>query len=50
MRATARGLKGKWLLALVNTTTQPMLAELRDRALRERLITALPVSRGVAGR
>ena len=46
--ATARGLKGKWLLALVNTTTQPMLAELRNRALRERLYRAA-VNRGVGG-
>jgi peptidyl-dipeptidase Dcp len=46
--AAARGLKGKWLLVLVNTTTQPMLAELRNRALRERLYRAA-VTRGVGG-
>ncbi|HMI36512.1 MAG TPA: M3 family metallopeptidase [Steroidobacteraceae bacterium] len=47
--AGARGLKGKWLLVLVNTTTQPMLAELRNRALRERLYRAA-VNRGVGGK
>ncbi len=46
--ATARGLKGKWLLILVNTTTQPMLAELGNRALRERLYRA-SVNRGIGG-
>ena len=46
--AGQRGLKGKWLLVLTNTTTQPMLAELRDRALRERLYHAV-VNRGVGG-
>ncbi len=46
--ASARGLKGKWLLVLVNTTTQPLLAELRNRAVRERLYRA-SVSRGVGG-
>ena len=46
--AKARGLTGKWLLVLTNTTTQPFLAELRDRALRERLYHAA-VSRGIGG-
>jgi peptidyl-dipeptidase Dcp len=46
--AAARGLKGKWLLVLTNTTTQPFLAELRDRAVRERLYRAV-VNRGVGG-
>ena len=46
--AAQRGLKGKWLLVLTNTTTQPMLAELRDRALRERLYHTV-VNRGVGG-
>ncbi|MBS0388473.1 MAG: M3 family metallopeptidase [Proteobacteria bacterium] len=46
--ATQRGLKGKWLLVLTNTTTQPFLAELRDRAVRERLYHAV-VNRGVGG-
>jgi peptidyl-dipeptidase Dcp len=47
--ASARGLKGKWLLVLVNTTTQPMLAELRNRALRERLYRA-SINRGIGGK
>jgi peptidyl-dipeptidase Dcp len=35
--AAARGLAGKWLITLQNTTTQPPLAQLANRALRERL-------------
>jgi peptidyl-dipeptidase Dcp len=35
--AQARGLTGKWLITLQNTTTQPPLAQLTNRALRERL-------------
>jgi peptidyl-dipeptidase Dcp len=35
--AEARGLKGKWVLTLQNTTQQPLLADLSDRAVRERL-------------
>ena len=46
--AKARGLAGKWLLVLTNTTTQPFLGELRDRALRERLFRAV-VNRGIGG-
>ena len=46
--AKARGLAGKWLLVLTNTTTQPFLSELRDRALRERLYHAV-VNRGIGG-
>ncbi|MEO8938659.1 MAG: M3 family metallopeptidase [Burkholderiaceae bacterium] len=38
--AKARGLAGKWLVSLENTTTQPMLASLKDRALRERIYRA----------
>ena len=37
--AAARGLKGKWLLALQNTTQQPTLATLSDRATREALFS-----------
>jgi peptidyl-dipeptidase Dcp len=37
--AKARRLSGKWVLALRNTTQQPLLAALRNRALRERLLT-----------
>jgi peptidyl-dipeptidase Dcp len=39
-RAKARGLEGKWLLTLQNTTQQPPLTFLKNRALRERLATA----------
>jgi len=38
--AEARGLKGKWLITLQNTTQQPVLAHLADRALRERIFKA----------
>ena len=38
--AKERKLAGKWVLALRNTTQQPSLAFLRDRSLRERLLTA----------
>ena len=35
--AQARGLKGKWVLPLQNTTQQPLLQDLADRSLREEL-------------
>jgi len=35
--AEARGLKGKWVLALQNTTQQPLLQDLADRSVREQL-------------
>jgi peptidyl-dipeptidase Dcp len=38
--AQARGLKGQWLIALENTTQQPVLGELTNRALRERIYRA----------
>lgn len=38
--ATARGLPGKWVISLQNTTIQPVLASLNNRALRERIFTA----------
>ena len=38
--ARERGLAGRWLIALQNTTTQPWLAQLRNRALRERVYRA----------
>jgi peptidyl-dipeptidase Dcp len=38
--AAARGLEGKWVIALQNTTNQPTLAQLKDRALRERIYAA----------
>jgi peptidyl-dipeptidase Dcp len=38
--AKVRGLAGKWLIALQNTTIQPALEHMSDRALRERLYRA----------
>lgn len=38
--ATARGLTGKWVLPLQNTTQQPAQASLRRRGVRERLFLA----------
>ena len=38
--AKERGLTGKWVLALQNTTQQPALASLKNRSLRERLFQA----------
>ncbi len=38
--AAARGLEGKWLITLRNTTNQPVLAQLSNRALRERIYKA----------
>ncbi len=35
--ADGRGMKGKWLIPLQNTTQQPSLAFLKDRAVRKRL-------------
>ncbi|MDE2138651.1 MAG: M3 family metallopeptidase [Gammaproteobacteria bacterium] len=46
--AAARGLKDKWLISLQNTTNQPPLASLTNRALRERIYRA-SVSRGLSG-
>ncbi len=47
-RAKDRGLAGKWILTLQNTTQQPPLSSLTNRALRERLLRA-SVSRGNDG-
>lgn len=44
--AERRGLKGKWLIALQNTTNQALLANLTDRALRERIYKA-SIARGL---
>jgi peptidyl-dipeptidase Dcp len=44
--AAARGMNGKWLIALQNTTTQPSLAELQNRGLRERIYNA-SINRGL---
>ncbi len=38
--AKERGLIGRWVLSLQNTTQQPALAQLANRALRERLFQA----------
>src|SRR4029079_17076053 len=46
--ANARGLAGKWVIPLQNTTQQPALAYLRDRTMRERLYKA-SVSRNTSG-
>ena len=46
--AAARDLKGKWLITLQNTTNQPLLAQLKNRGLRERLFRA-SIGRGSSG-
>ena len=38
--AAARNLAGKWLITLQNTTNQPALARLKNRALREKIYKA----------
>jgi len=38
--AESRGLAGKWLIALQNTTQQPLLQDLADRDVREQLFNA----------
>ena len=45
--AEGRGLKGKWLIALQNTTNQPVLTQLANRSLRERIYKA-SISRGLS--
>src|SRR5574337_876740 len=46
--AKARGMDGKYVIALLNTTGQPPLAQLENRALRERLFKA-SIARGSRG-
>src|SRR6185369_1512997 len=46
--AEARNLSGKWLIPLMNTTQQPPLAQLKNRALRERIYRA-SIARGNGG-
>jgi len=46
--AESRGMAGKWLIALQNTTIQPPLADLKNRGLRERIFRA-SVARGLGG-
>ncbi|MGH8401909.1 MAG: M3 family metallopeptidase, partial [Gammaproteobacteria bacterium] len=38
--AKARGLEGKWVITLQNTTQQPLLSQLTDRATRKKLFEA----------
>jgi len=38
--AKSRGLEGKYVIALVNTTIQPVIAQLDNRALRQRIYEA----------
>jgi len=47
--AKAKGQEGKWLIDLRNTTTQPVLAELKDRATRERVFKASVARNGHGG-
>jgi len=44
----ARGMAGKWVLTLQNTTIQPVLEQLSDRTLRQKVFEA-SVNRGVGG-
>ena len=46
--AKAAGQDGKWLIAIVNTTTQPALTHLKNRDLRRRIAQASE-ARGLAG-
>ncbi len=46
--AKSRGLNGKWIFTLQNTTGQPVLAQLRNRALREKIYKA-SIGRGNGG-
>lgn len=46
--AKERGLEGKYLVTLLNTTGQPPLSELENRALRERIFKA-SIARGSRG-
>ncbi|HTS03288.1 MAG TPA: M3 family metallopeptidase, partial [Thermoanaerobaculia bacterium] len=39
-RAKERGLEGKWVLDLQNTTQQPVLSSLTNRTLRQRILAA----------
>jgi peptidyl-dipeptidase Dcp len=46
--AFGRGLTGKWLITLQNTTMQPALTQLHSRALRQRIYQA-SIARAVGG-
>lgn len=38
--AKAKGLEGKWLLSITNTTRQPVLSQLKNREVRQRVFEA----------
>jgi peptidyl-dipeptidase Dcp len=44
----AKAMEGKWVIKLLNTTGQPLLSSLENRALRERLYTT-SINRGWSG-
>jgi len=46
--AKERGLNGKWVITLQNTTRQPVFAQMKNRALRERIFRA-SIARGNSG-
>lgn len=46
--AKSRGMEGKWVIPLLNTTQQPSLAQLKNRKLRERIFKA-SIGRGWSG-
>ncbi|MEO7251733.1 MAG: M3 family metallopeptidase, partial [Arenimonas sp.] len=46
--AKSRGMEGKWVIPLINTTAQPKEASLKNRAVRERLYRA-SIARGSHG-
>ncbi|MFI5345730.1 MAG: M3 family metallopeptidase [Elusimicrobiota bacterium] len=46
--AKARGLAGRWVIGLQNTTIQPPLEQMKNRALRERMYRA-SIARGIGG-
>ena len=46
--AATRGMQGMWLITLQNTTDQPVLAQLSNRELRERIYRE-SISRGLGG-
>ncbi len=46
--AKSRHLEGKWVITLQNTTIQPLLAQLRNRALREKINKA-SIGRAIGG-
>jgi peptidyl-dipeptidase Dcp len=38
--AESKGMKGKWLLSITNTTMQPLMGSLQDRATRQKMFEA----------